>query len=494
MKAIGYEYLREKLELNGHRVPLFKIETRLIERGRELIEIKDGREVRYIREKRKNPQDDWEHLIFALSNEGINFSLLVPFFKEVGKKKTASFVLSNLSSKYNRIVWFLYEDLLGVKLELEDDSTSRYSELINSKKFYTGTSVKSKRHKILDNRIGHSFLSPIISRGDTNLNSDDLKKKAQLLIDQYSPDLISKSVNFLYSKETKKSNEIEREHPDKKREARFIDLLKQASKLEELGEADFVGLQNSIVDSRYAVKAYRDYQTYIGVTDMFGNETVHYICPKGDDVRPLMVEFEKLCNDIINDSSVDGIVAATTIAFLFVYLHPMLDGNGRIHRFLIHYALSKREVTPKNMIFPVSAVIAANMDKYDRVLENFSESLVPLIDYELDKQGEMTVLDADTKHLYYGIDLTKAFEFLVWTLEETLVNDFENELKYMKTFLASKEEIKSLVDMPDRKLNNLINMVLINSNKLSANKRSSLYSELTDDEVTKIEKIISNNL
>lgn len=494
MSTIGYEYLREKLELKGYRIPQFKIETRLLKKGREVIEKVDGREIRHIREKRKNPQDSWEHLVFAITNEGLNIPLLIPFFKEVGKKEVAHFVQGNQSNKVSRIVWFLFEDLMGAKLDLPDEKTSRYAELLNPKKFYTGSPLKSKRHKIVDNRIGHSFLSPIISKADINLNSDDLKERAQFLIDQYSPELISKSVNFLYSKETKKSNEIEREHSDKKRETRFIEILKQASKLEKLGEDDFVKLQNSIVDPRYAVEGYRDYQTYIGETDIYGNEMVHFICPKGSDVRPLMEEFEKLCDDIINDSLVDGIIAATAIAFLFVYLHPMLDGNGRIHRFLIHYTLSKREVTPKDMIFPVSAVIAGNMDKYDRVLEDFSTKIVPLIDYQLDDEGKMTVLDTDTKYLYYGIDLTKAHELLVWALEETLVNDFENELKFMKTFVASKEAIKALVDMPDRKLNNLINIILCNGNKLSAKKRTSMFEELTDEEVVKIENIIVKNL
>ncbi|HIP51694.1 MAG TPA: hypothetical protein EYG94_06355 [Campylobacterales bacterium] len=30
------------------------------------------------------------------------------------------------------------------------------------------------------------------------------------------------------------------------------------------------------------------------------------------------------------------------IAFSFVYIHPLEDGNGRIHRYLIHHVLAER--------------------------------------------------------------------------------------------------------------------------------------------------------
>jgi Fic family protein len=263
--------------------------------------------------------------------------------------------------------------------------------------------------------------------------------------------------------------------------------------VEEINEEIIVELQHAIVDPRYAAETYRDFQTYIGATDLYGNETIHYICPKGEDNCDLMKQYEVLCKDIMSDEQIDPVIAATIISFLFVYLHPIEDGNGRIHRFLIHYVLSKKEVTPKGMIFPVSAVIASNMDKYDKVLENFSKTIVPIINYKLDDEGRMTVLDEHTKHLYYGIDFLSAFEFLFWTIEETVENDFKKELEYMKLFLHSKEEIRKVVDIPDRKLNNLINIIISNKGKLSQNRRRSQFSELTDEEIQKIEKIITDN-
>jgi len=492
MKAIGYVYLRNELLKSGHKINRFRVETYLIEKGRDLTESKENREIRHLRATRKSPSNDWEHLVFGLTHEGVNIPLMVPFFREKGPKETKQFILSNLTSKYHRIIWFFYEELMEEKLDIPDTKEGRYTDLLNGSEYFTGTPIKVKRYKVVDNRIGHNVLTPIVRKVEITKTSEDIKDNAKLLLEQYTPELVQKSVNFLYAKETKKSNEIEKEHADKKREAKFIELLKRAHEVEKINEAVVVELQNTIVDPRYAVDSYRDFQTYIGASDIFGNEAIHYVCPKGEDNRPLMEDFEKMCEDIMNDELVDPVIASTIISFLFVYLHPVEDGNGRIHRFLIHYVLSKKEVTPKGMIFPVSAVIASNMDKYDNILESFSKELVPVINYELNELGEMTVLDQQTKHLYYGIEFTKALEFLFWALEETLANDFKKELEYMKVFMNSKSEVRKVVDIPDRKLNNLINIIISNDGKLSQGKRQSQYSELTDDEIERIEKIISD--
>jgi Fic family protein len=37
---------------------------------------------------------------------------------------------------------------------------------------------------------------------------------------------------------------------------------------------------------------------------------------------------------------------AAATAFGFVYVHPFQDGNGRIHRCLVHHVLAERKFTP----------------------------------------------------------------------------------------------------------------------------------------------------
>ena len=73
-----------------------------------------------------------------------------------------------------------------------------------------------------------------------------------------------------------------------------------------------------------------------------------------------------------NQVKLDGvhpIVRAVAIAFGFVFIHPFEDGNGRIHRFLIHDILSRDNFVPAGMIIPVSAHMVNNMKAYDEAKE-----------------------------------------------------------------------------------------------------------------------------
>lgn len=129
------------------------------------------------------------------------------------------------------------------------------------------------------------------------------------------------------------------------------------------------------------------------------------------------------------------------------------------------------------------------MNKYDAALESFSRLIGSEIDYALNASGEMHIKHP-TLHFYLGIDFTKIVEFFIWSVHQTLENDFIKELNFVRSFELSKNEINIFMDMPDRKLNNLISIIATNKGKLSIKKRKDLFSELTDREVHKIEKII----
>jgi Fic family protein len=54
-------------------------------------------------------------------------------------------------------------------------------------------------------------------------------------------------------------------------------------------------------------------------------------------------------------SRVEPVISAAVSAFSFVFIHPFEDGNGRLHRFLIHAILAKQNFSPPDIVFPVSA-------------------------------------------------------------------------------------------------------------------------------------------
>ena len=73
------------------------------------------------------------------------------------------------------------------------------------------------------------------------------------------------------------------------------------------------------------------------------------------------------------------VIAAAVITYSFVFLHPFSDGNGRLHRFLIHYVLAYRGFAPDGVVFPISATLLSRPQDYDASLESFSKALMPLV-------------------------------------------------------------------------------------------------------------------
>lgn len=55
--------------------------------------------------------------------------------------------------------------------------------------------------------------------------------------------------------------------------------------------------------------------------------------------------------------ALDPVVGAAVEAFDIVYVHPFEDGNGCIHRWLLHHVLATGALAPPSVVFPVRAAI-----------------------------------------------------------------------------------------------------------------------------------------
>jgi Fic family protein len=112
---------------------------------------------------------------------------------------------------------------------------------------------------------------------------------------------------------------------------------------------------------------------------------IEFVPARPEDVRALMDGLVELSERLrAAPDSMDPVIAASLVSFGFVFIHPFMDGNGRLHRYLIHESLSAAGFTPKGIILPVSAVIVANLDRYKSALEYFSRPLRDRTSYDPD--------------------------------------------------------------------------------------------------------------
>jgi hypothetical protein len=174
---------------------------------------------------------------------------------------------------------------------------------------------------------------------------------------------------------------------------------------------------------------------------------------------------------LILNSDLHPIIAAAVIAYPFVFLHPFSDGYRRGHRFLIRYALSIRRFAPEGVVFPISATMLHRARDHDATLESFSKPLLPLIDYKLDSNGRMEVLN-ETRDFYRYLDCTVMKEMLFDSAEG---GDFEKELNaeilFLQQYDRARRLMREVVDLPNRQGELFVRLCLEHNGRLSKAKR-----------------------
>ena len=425
------------------------------------------------------------HLKFALKYETLDMAVLAETMAKVDPSDIETWVSAEPTGAYARRAWFLYEWFTGKKLDIPDSGPQNYVPALDETLNITAKGQFSPRHRVVDNMLGVPGLCVTVrpTREIATFRSSEIDRQARDIVNDCDPELLARAVTYLFTKETKSSFEIERERPTSQKAERFVAALRNSAAFDPATKADLIALQNTIVDPRYAAQGFRDFQNFVGQTIGPNHEKVHFIGPKAEDVEALMADWARLTVRL--KGMVDPVVAATIIAFTFVYIHPFEDGNGRIHRFLIHNILSREGFTPPDFLFPVSAAIVRDQRSYDQALQTFSKPLMERIDWGWDTNQNIVVKNKTT-NLYRYFDATATVEFLYGKIAETVQQDLKSELEYLQLFDTAYRAVTYAVDMPNRQAALFVRLCLENGG-VSKAKRTSLFKELADDDIDQLE-------
>lgn len=462
------------------------------------MQFSDGKEVFYPARLGKINDSLASHLLFALKKEGVSLAVLAALFAKVSQQEIVDFIAENSEGKYHRRIWFFYEFLTENLLPLPPLERGGYIEALDNNSYFTlevskgKTPIRDRRSRVINNLTGNNQFCPLIQR--TDKIKEYQKKDFQQLIDRiqanYTEDQILDATHYLCLKETKSSFAIERLTPDQKRMFKFVELLRR--KMGKLTKELLIEIQNAIVDPRYHNNDYRSSQVYVGESVTFMDERVHYIAPKPGDIAQLMNVYLTMTDRLLQSAS-DPVLVAVVVSFAFVFLHPFDDGNGRLHRYLLHFVLSRMAFVPQGIVFPFSAQFYKNRLLYDQMLESVSKRILPLIKYKLSgHDGSMTV-ENETAEFYSFLDMTLIAELFYETVLKVIEDDFANELKFLAAYVKTRQEMRSVVDLPEVKARSLIMFVRQNGGILPK-KRHNEFAELTDDEINDLTMIIRNHL
>lgn len=489
-ESIGYARLIQTYHLPARQLASFAVIDSAVN-GRQTTNTGDVELMRFESRYRPSPTLVGD-LQFALRYEGINLEVLALLFASAGRAELEAWLAAKPESHFARRMGYLYEWLTGNELAAAAPPKAAYVPILDEKlQFGLAGGPRNAKFRVIDNLPGNRKFCALVRKTALlkAMVQKDLKRRTQETLAKYDRDLLRRAAAFLYLKETHSSFEVERENPSSDRAQRFADLLRQGESGTPLSEDRLVELQNAVLDPRFHEFSYRHKQNWVG-QDLGYRKKVDFVPARPEDVAELMnglVGFSETLR--ARPESTDPVVAAASLAFGFVFIHPFMDGNGRLHRYLIHEVLSSSGFTPKGIVLPVSAVILANLDKYVHVLERMSRPVQARTTYNPDvPEAPATGNDA----LYFRFfDATEQASFLYWALERTVEHDLEEEITFLLGFDTACARLTGLVDWPAHSLDLFIRLVQQNRGTLSKTKRESHFSWMTDDEARRFEAVVA---
>jgi Fic family protein len=438
---------------------------------------------------RHQPEDSLQgHLVFALKNEGIELLTLKALFTKIDPDSITSLILKEPTGQYSRKIWFLYEWLTGNILSVPDLSMGNLVDVVDSELQYPGPPEISKRHRVRNNLPGVRDFCPMIRRTSTldDFIHDDFKNKAKDDFGTIRRDIMLRAASFLLLKDSQASYAIEGEVPTHNRATRWGKAIEQAGQ-KPLSKDELVRLQQIVIDNpRFTKLGFRNAGGFVGEHDReTGVPIPEHISARWEDV-------ENLINGLIAtdqklaSGSYDAVLTAAVIAFGFVFIHPFFDGNGRIHRYLIHHVLSEKGFTSSGIIFPVSYAILERLEDYKKVLNKFSSPRLDFIQWRETDDHNIEVLN-DTSDLYRYFDATKQAEFLYDCVRHTVEVTIPVEVEYLKNYDRFKTFLDDRFQMPDKTVDLLVRFLQQGKGKLSNRTLQKEFNTLNDSEIQLIE-------
>ena len=432
------------------------------------------------------------HLEFALKWEGVSLGVLSALFRNIDPREIVRIVRDTPTGAYARRIWFLYEWLMGEPLDLPDAGKVKAVPVVDPKQqFALENGPLSRRHRVRDNLPGTRRFCPLVRRTPELQRYSDMRlgEQAQGVVGRTHPDIIRRAAAFLLLEDSQASFQIEGEHPTPGRGLRWGQAIGEAGQ-RDLAVEELVRLQELVIgDSRFVQLGLRTEGGWIGEH----NRTTHdpnpeHISARPDDLADLMrgvVEYGRRTQQ----TTVDPVVSAAVVSFGFVYIHPFEDGNGRLHRWLIHHVLARAGYNPPHVVFPVSVPMLRRISEYREVLRSYSSQVLPLVEWRATKRHNVEVLN-ETADFYRFFDATAHAEFLYGCVEETVMQDLPREVEYLEGYDEFSRRVQEEVaDMPDRTIDLLSTFLRQNGGRLSKRARTREFQRLTPEEVEQVQAI-----
>ena len=489
MESIGYEYLRVQLGLSAFPV-IHPVRIRPVSR---VLDTSDELQVpRPVAPKTGHPLD---HLLFALKYEGINLQILAEVMPRVSGEDMIARLRESPTGAYIRKACYLWEWLAGAELVDIPAVAGPYEPLFDPANYVTGGCRRNTKWRINFNGIGSEAYCPTVRLTQVIKEgiAGDVIARTKAFLDSLGPTNADRALSWAYLSETDSSFAIERETPNQNKAEAFVALLQQAHERQPLTEDYLSDLQSATMTNPFEKAAsFRREQNWLRSGGLRGTSSVTYVPPSPELLAQLMPAFMAMANDL--PKQIDPIAAAAVASFGFVFLHPFMDGNGRLSRFLFHQALCQSGRLARGLLLPVSVAMKRQEAEYLEALQSFSAPARKLwkVTWVDEDRFDLKFNGADAIYRYW--DATPCVEFAYRMAEQALDVDLRQETEFLARFDRIAIALNDAFDVRSNDQHLLIVSALQNGGKVSNNRRKKLADRVPEEVFEFVERLAMKEL
>lgn len=465
MHLVGYAWLHEAMQLSAFplRLPaVVQPVTRLEKIGQTLA----------VPPATAPASDDLlGHVLFALKHEGINLTILAQALPQIPATALELALKEAPNGIYIRKACYLREAFTGEEVPQHAPVRGGFVALFDPKRYVTRPGERNSRWRVEFNGLGTLDYCATVERTQRimELQAHDILGRAKAFMASLPPVMMDRAINWAYLHETKDSFAIEREAPSEDKSRRFIQLLRQAHERQPLTEEYLVALQNATVSNPYDLAAaFRHEQNHLAGA-LQGAAGVTYVPPPPDLCRELMEHLMQFANEA--PTQIDPLVAAGIISFGFVLLHPFMDGNGRLSRFLIHQVLCRANALENGLLLPVSVAMKREERLYLESLQEFSRPARDFWDVQWIDFGTLAFDFRGHPAIYRFWDATPGVTFTMEMAQHALEVELREETAFLGCYDAVYKAVDEQFDIRGSDLANLVMMCLTNNGVVSKHRR-----------------------
>ncbi|MDC8773560.1 Fic family protein [Roseateles albus] len=455
--------------------------------GRRSTQVDGGFRLETYPEAMRPPDDFKSHLQFHLRHEVPHLEFLARLFARNGATEIQDWINSEPTGAYARRAAFLYEWLTKADLKAPERLGGNYVDAVDDELVLAATPskvVKVQRWRVNDNLPGTRSFCPLVVKTEAVQHASALDVRALFgeLTEEFGEELLMRAAAWMTLRESKNSFAIEGESDRLSRIQRFADVMARRTGQGELPLTDalLANLQGEILGELTSLNqlGIRKSPVFVGETLRY-QEIVHYIAPP---FRELSDMLDGLRVFIERTNGQSPVLRSTVAAFSFVYIHPLADGNGRVHRFLINDLLRRDGTIPDPVILPISAVIMDDPGErrgYDRVLDEVSKPLMEHVRAHVEFTGTRTSYpdgvtsnfafhgDLEALPLWRYPDLGPHVVYMSNIIGRTITEQMREQSKYMRGHQQARLAIKEVVEMPDHQADRVLRSLEQNKGILS---------------------------